>query len=73
MLEGLNSLRPAAPPLMQSISRRTGLVRWVEISCQSLFDYFPVAELNASQQSGYLLAIREGDGRCRPLSWRGWC
>ena len=28
----------------------------VEISCQSLFDYFPVAELNASQQSGYLWA-----------------
>ncbi len=43
----------------------------VEISCQSLFDYFPVAELNASQQSGYLLAIREGDGRCRPLVGKG--
>lgn len=43
----------------------------VEISCKSLYDYFPVAELNDSQQSGYMLAIREGDGGYRPLAGKG--
>ena len=43
----------------------------VEISCKSLYDYFPVAELNASQQSGYMLAVREGDGRYRTLTGKG--
>ncbi len=33
----------------------------VEISTKSLNDYFPVEELNDSQQSGYMLAVK-GDG-----------
>ena len=43
----------------------------VEISSRSLYDYFPVAELNDSQQSGYLLAVRNGDGSYRPLVGKG--
>ena len=34
----------------------------VEISSRSLYEYFPVAELNESQQSGYLMAVRKDDG-----------
>lgn len=30
----------------------------VDISCRELYDYFPVAELNEDQQSGYLLALK---------------
>ncbi len=43
----------------------------VEISCKSLYDYFPVSELNAAQQSGYMLAVREEDGRYMPLTGKG--
>ena len=43
----------------------------VEISSRSLYDYFPVAELNDSQQSGYLLAVLDGDGSYRPLVGKG--
>ena len=43
----------------------------VEISCRSLYDYFPVAELNDAQQSGYMLAVRKGDGRYVPLVGKG--
>ncbi len=42
----------------------------VEISSRSLYDYFPVAELNESQQSGYLLALQNGGG-CTPLVGKG--
>ncbi|MCI9072682.1 MAG: response regulator [Lachnospiraceae bacterium] len=41
----------------------------VEISCRSLYDYFPVAELNKNQQAGYMLAIQEE--RCVPLTGKG--
>ena len=43
----------------------------VEISSRSLYDYFPVAELNSSQQSGYMLALRKEDGRYVPLVGKG--
>ncbi len=43
----------------------------VEISSRSLYEYFPVAELNESQQSGYLLAIRNEDGSYMPLVGKG--
>ncbi|EOS64810.1 PAS domain S-box protein [Oscillibacter sp. 1-3] len=43
----------------------------VEISSRSLYDYFPVAELNDSQQSGYLLAVRKEDGGYMPLVGKG--
>ena len=33
----------------------------VEVSCQNLYDYFPAAELNSSQQSGYMLAVSKED------------
>lgn len=33
----------------------------VEISSRSLYDYFPAAELNDTQQSGYMLALKKGD------------
>ena len=49
---------------------RTYGVLGVEISSRSLYDYFPVAELNDSQQSGYLLALREGE-QCVPLVGKG--
>ncbi|MCM1188644.1 MAG: ATP-binding protein [bacterium] len=43
----------------------------VEISCRSLYDYFPVAELNDAQQSGYMLAVRQSDGSYLPLVGKG--
>ncbi|MCI8537999.1 MAG: response regulator [Oscillospiraceae bacterium] len=43
----------------------------VEISSRSLYDYFPVAELNESQQAGYLLAVRMADGSYAPLVGKG--
>lgn len=43
----------------------------VEISGKKLYDYFPVTELNDSQQSGYLLAVRRGDGSFYPLVGKG--
>ena len=42
----------------------------VEISCKALYSYFPVAELNKSQQSGYMLAVRQ-DGGYVPLAGKG--
>ena len=50
---------------------RTYGVLGVEISCRSLYDYFPVAELNDSQQSGYLLAVKDAGGRYVPLVGKG--
>ncbi len=46
-------------------------VMGVEISTRSLYEYFPVAELNASQQSGYMLALSQDDGSCVPLAGKG--
>jgi signal transduction histidine kinase/CheY-like chemotaxis protein/GGDEF domain-containing protein len=43
----------------------------IEISARKLNDYFPVAELNESQQSGYMLAVRQVDGRYLPLVGKG--
>lgn len=43
----------------------------VEISVRELYDYFPVAELNESQQSGYMLAVRENDNSYMPLVGKG--
>ena len=43
----------------------------VEISSRNLYDYFPVAELNDSQQSGYMLAVRKDDGNYIPLVGKG--
>lgn len=42
----------------------------VEISVRSLYDYFPAAELNESQQSGYALALKK-DGGYLPLAGKG--
>ncbi len=43
----------------------------VEISSRMLYDYFPIAELNVSQQSGYMLAVKEEDGSYLPLVGKG--
>lgn len=43
----------------------------VEISCSYLNDYFPVTELNDAQQSGYLLAVRQGEDSYIPLVGKG--
>ena len=43
----------------------------VEISSRRLYDYFPVAELNDAQQSGYLLAVRSGEDGYVPLVGKG--
>lgn len=43
----------------------------VEVSGRVLYDYFPATELNDSQQSGYLLAVRRGDGSYTPLVGKG--
>ena len=43
----------------------------VEISSSTLYDYFPVVELNASQQSGYMLAVRGGEDSYVPLVGKG--
>ena len=43
----------------------------VEISSRNLYDYFPVAELNESQQSGYMLAVRESEDSYIPLVGKG--
>lgn len=43
----------------------------VEISCRNLYDYFPASELNSSQQSGYMLAVREEDGSYTSLTGKG--
>lgn len=43
----------------------------VEISSRILMDYFPVAELNDSQQSGYMLAVSQDDVSYVPLVGKG--
>lgn len=43
----------------------------VEISCQNLYDYFPAGELNSSQQSGYMLAVKKEDGSYLFLTGKG--
>lgn len=43
----------------------------VEVSCRRLHNYFPPAELNDSQQSGYILAVRQNDGSYLPLTGKG--
>ena len=43
----------------------------VEISCQNLYDYFPAGELNSSQQSGYMLAVKKEDGSYLLLTGKG--
>ncbi len=43
----------------------------VEISCRNLYDYFPAAELNSSQQSGYMLAVRKGEKSYASLTGKG--
>ena len=43
----------------------------VEISSRSLCDYFPVAELSDTQQSGYMLALRHQDGSYTPIVGKG--
>lgn len=43
----------------------------VEISTRKLYDYFPISELNDSQQSGYMLAMMQEDGGYRPLAGKG--
>ncbi len=43
----------------------------VEISCKYLQRYFPSAELNGNQQSGYLLAVKESGGSYIPLTGKG--
>ena len=43
----------------------------IEISSRMLYDYFPVTELNHSQQSGYMLAVRQHDGSYALLVGKG--
>lgn len=43
----------------------------VEISERNLNGYFPVTELNDSQQSGYMLAVKKEDGSYFPLVGKG--
>lgn len=43
----------------------------VEVSERTFADYFPVSELNDSQQSGYMVAIRQEDGSYVPLLGKG--
>jgi len=43
----------------------------VEISSNYLYNYFPIAELNDSRQSGYMLAVREDEGGYLPLVGKG--
>ncbi|MCI8491093.1 MAG: response regulator [Lachnospiraceae bacterium] len=43
----------------------------VEISCRSLIEYFPAAELNDIQQSGYLLAVRQNENSYLPMAGKG--
>ncbi len=43
----------------------------VEISSRNLCEYLPAAELNATQQSGYMLAVKREDGSYFPLVGKG--
>lgn len=46
-------------------------VMGVEISSRMLYDYFPEKELNDSQQSGYMLAVKHSDNSYTPLLGKG--
>lgn len=46
-------------------------VMGVEVSDSRFADYFPVMELNDSQQSGYVLAVKQNDNSYRPLVGKG--
>lgn len=46
-------------------------VMGVEVSASRFSDYFPVVELNDSQQSGYMLAVRRSDDSYIPLVGKG--
>ncbi len=43
----------------------------IEIASSMLYDYFPLAELNEEEQSGYLLALHNGDGSNTALVGKG--
>ncbi len=43
----------------------------VEISSRNLYNYFPVSELNDSQQSGYMLAVKNSDSSYSPMVGKG--
>lgn len=43
----------------------------IEVSSRNLYDYFPVTELNDSQQSGYMLAVQHEDGTYDSLLGKG--
>lgn len=43
----------------------------IEISFRKLNDYFPVTELNESEQSGYMLAVRQADDSYLSLVGKG--
>lgn len=43
----------------------------VEVSERNLYNYFPIEELNDSRQSGYMLAVQDGEDGYRPLLGRG--
>ena len=43
----------------------------IEISSRKLADYFPVTELNESEQSGYMLAVRQENDSYLPLAGKG--
>ncbi len=43
----------------------------IEISVNLLYDYFPLSELNENEQSGYMLALDNGDGSYRALTGKG--
>ena len=43
----------------------------IEVSFRTLYNHFPVAELNDAQQSGYMLAVKQEDGSYVPLVGKG--
>ncbi|MCM1467759.1 MAG: response regulator [Alistipes sp.] len=49
----------------------TYAVLGVEISENYLRNYLPVSEINESEQSGYIIAVRNGDGSYTPMIGRG--
>lgn len=46
-------------------------VMGVEISCRNLQSYFPSDELSQDGRSGYILAVKKGDGGYVPMTGRG--
>ena len=69
--EGGDSYQMIAYSVPLRYRGRTYGVLGVEISCRALHDYFPVAELNESKQSGYMLAVEREDGSYKPLVGKG--